>query len=284
MTQSTSFRVGLIGRSIQLSKSPALHMQEARAHGLDYVYELVDTDQRDLPDSALPDLLAEVEKRGFAGTNITHPYKQAVIPLLTSLSEDAAMLGAVNTVVFKDGARIGHNTDWYGFYENFSRGLPDVKRDSALLLGAGGAGVAVAHALLKLNIGTLYIFDADQARAQTLSEALNSRFGQGRAVAIDDPAKVMATVDGLINATPIGMLAHPGMPIAEDLIEPRHFVADIVYVPLMTELLTKAKAKGCAILTGGGMTVFQAVGAFRLFCGYEPDSQRMSAHFAELTR
>jgi len=282
MTDTKSFKVGLIGADIQLSKSPALHMREGAAHGLDYSYELVDVVARKLPESALPDLLNELESRGFAGTNITHPFKQAVLPHLHELSDDARMLGAVNTVVFKDGRRIGHNTDWYGFYESFMRGLPDAKRDRALLVGAGGAGVAVAHAALKLGITHLDICDRDFSRADHLAAELNARFGEGHAFAVKDPADSLPFADGLIHATPMGMPAHPGMPVMADLLEQRHWVADIVYMPLVTELLATAAQKGCRTLPGGGMTVFQAVGAFRLFCGREPDAERMTAHFTEI--
>lgn len=282
MTDTKSFKVGLIGADIQLSKSPALHMREGTAHGLDYSYELVDVVARKLPESALPDLLNELESRGFAGTNITHPFKQAVLPHLHELSDDARMLGAVNTVVFKDGRRIGHNTDWYGFYESFMRGLPDAKRDRALLVGAGGAGVAVAHAALKLGITHLDICDRDFSRAEHLAAELNARFGEGHAFAVKDPADSLPFADGLIHATPMGMPAHPGMPVKADLLEQRHWVADIVYMPLVTELLATAAQKGCRTLPGGGMTVFQAVGAFRLFCGREPDAERMTAHFTEI--
>lgn len=282
MTERTAYQVGLIGADIQLSKSPALHMREGRAHGLDYTYELVDINVRDVTETALPDLLAELEARGFAGTNITHPFKQAVIAHLDELSEDARMLGAVNTVVFKDGKRIGHNTDWYGFYESFQRGLPNARRDRALLIGAGGAGVAVAHAALKLGIGRLDIFDQDVDRSARLAHDLNTRFGEGRAMPAKTPAAVLGNADGLIHATPVGMPAHPGIPVDPDLIMSRHWVTDIVYMPLITRLIETAAGKGCQTLQGGGMAIFQAVGAFRLFCGREPDAERMSAHFAEM--
>lgn len=282
MTDKPTLRVGLIGTDIQLSKSPALHMREGAAQGIDYRYELLDIHARNLPESALPDLLAECEARGFAGTNITHPFKQAVIPLLDDLSEDARMLGAVNTVVLRDGKRVGHNTDWSGFYESFQRGLPDVTRDRALLIGAGGAGVAVAHAALKLGIGRLDIVDQAPTKAEALAEALNSRFGAGRAVAVNDAGRSLAQANGLIHATPVGMPAHPGIPVSIDQIEPHHWVADIVYMPLITDLIAAARKKGCRTLPGGGMAIFQAVGAFRLFSGLEPDAERMSAHFTEL--
>ncbi len=283
-TMKRAVLVGLIGADIQMSKSPALHECEGTLQGLDYRYELLDLAERGLPATALPALLAEMEARGFAGSNITHPCKQTVIEYLTDLSDDARMLGAVNTVVFDNGKRIGHNTDWYGFYENFRRGLPNVLRHRAVLLGAGGAGVAVAHAAMKLGIEHLAIFDQDIARSTKLAEDLNRRFSAERAFAITDVGKAMRTADGLIHATPTGMKNHPGLPIEESWLESHHWVADIVYMPLVTELLALATRIGCRTLPGGGMTVFQAAAAFKLFCGIEPDAERMSSHFTELCR
>ncbi|MDX8480146.1 shikimate dehydrogenase [Mesorhizobium sp. VK24D] len=278
------FLVGLIGADIQMSKSPALHEMEGRRQGLDYRYELLDFAERGLPASALPDLLEEEEQRGFAGSNITHPCKQTVIAHLNRLSEDAKMLGAVNTVVFRNGERIGHNTDWYGFYENFQRGLPDVAKSHAVLLGAGGAGVAVAHAAIKLGIERLSIFDQDAKRAETLARQLNDRFSRDCARATTDVGSALRSADGLIHATPTGMKSHPGLPIDAEWLLPRHWVADIVYMPLVTELLALAEGKGCRTLRGGGMTVYQAAAAFELFTGIAPDAERMSLHFTDLCR
>ncbi|TIV68223.1 MAG: shikimate dehydrogenase [Mesorhizobium sp.] len=278
------FLVGLIGADIQMSKSPALHEMEGRRQGLDYRYELLDFTERGLPASALPDLLDEEEQRRFAGSNITHPCKQTVIAHLNRLSEDAKMLGAVNTVVFRNGERIGHNTDWYGFYENFQRGLPDVAKSHAVLLGAGGAGVAVAHAAIKLGIERLSIFDQETKRAETLAQQLNDRFSLDRARATTDVGRALRSADGLIHATPTGMNSHPGLPIDAEWLLPRHWVADIVYMPLVTELLALAEGKGCRTLRGGGMTVYQAAAAFELFTGIAPDAERMTLHFTELCR
>ncbi|MBX5090282.1 shikimate dehydrogenase [Rhizobium lentis] len=281
---SNTFLVGLIGADIQMSKSPALHETEARNLKLDYHYELVDLAERGLPASALSGLLAELEDRGFAGSNITHPCKQTVIAHLTSLSEDAEMLGAVNTVVLRDGKRIGHNTDWYGFYKNFERGMPDAAKTHAVLLGAGGAGVAVAHAAIKLGIEMLSIFDQDTNRAAALADQLNRRFSRTCAQPIANVGAALDSADGLIHATPTGMRSHPGLPINPEWLHPRHWVADIVYMPLVTELLALAEKKGCRTLPGGGMTVFQAAAAFELFTGVKPDAERMSRHFEELCR
>ena len=280
---SRRIQVGLIGAGIQLSKSPALHMREAALHGLDYSYELFDLAQRGLTPAALPSLLAEAESRGFSGVNVTHPCKQLVLPLLTQLSPDAAAIGAVNTVTFQGGERTGYNTDWSGFYESFERNMPDVPRRKVLLLGAGGAGVAVAHAALKANVRHLFISDIDRQRAEQLCRQLNLRFGEHRASPRTDIDAAMTEVDGLIHATPTGMPHHPGLPINADMLSPRHWVAEIVYVPLATALVTLARRRGCKVLDGGGMAVFQAIGALRLFAGIEPDAQRMTRHFDQLS-
>jgi len=134
--------LGLIGSGIQASLTPAMHEQEGEAQGLRVLYQKIDLDRLGLGVEALGDLLVAAERMGFAGLNITFPCKQAVIPLLHDLSEDAHQLGAVNTVVLCDGKRVGHNTDCSGFAEGFRRGLPGVKRDRVVQLGAGGARAA----------------------------------------------------------------------------------------------------------------------------------------------
>jgi len=274
---------GLIGQGIGASRSPALHEREAAAQGLRMVYRLIDLDVLRLGPEALPELLTAAARLGFAGVNITFPCKQAVIAHLDELSPDAAALGAVNTVVFRDGRRVGHNTDGSGFAEGFRRGLPGEARTQVVQLGAGGAGAAVAHALLAEGTGQLAIADTDPARAAALATDLNARFGAGRAVAAADLAAALAEAEGLVNCTPVGMTKLPGMPLPAELLHKRLWVADIVYFPLETELLRTARALGCRTLDGGGMAVFQAVGAFRLFTGREPDAARMLRHFAEMS-
>lgn len=277
-----SYLVGLIGAGIQASRTPAMHERQGDRLGLRYLYRLIDLDALGLGAEALPELLRAAERMGFAGLNITHPCKQAVIAHLTELSDDARAIGAVNTVVLDGGRRIGHNTDWLGFAESFRRGLPGVSQRSVVLLGAGGAGVAVAHAALSAGADLLTIFDVDAARAQTLVMNLNRRFGAGRAQVGEDLADAMAHADGLIHATPTGMANHPGLPLPAELLSARHWVAEIVYFPLETELLRAARAHGCRTLDGGGMAVFQAYEAFRLFTGRTPDADDMLRHFAAL--
>ncbi|MFI6493379.1 shikimate dehydrogenase [Streptomyces sp. NPDC050564] len=279
-----SYLVGLIGSGIGPSLSPALHEREADRQGLRCLYRLIDIDTLGVGPEAVGDLVSAARDLGFNGLNITHPCKQLVIGHLDELSVGAEALGAVNTVVFEGGRAIGHNTDVTGFAASFARGLPDVSLERVVQLGAGGAGAAVAHAVLTLGAGHITVVDAMPERAADLAAALNRHFGEGRADAATPDAlgSLLAHADGIVHATPTGMAAHPGLPFPAELLHPGLWVAEVVYRPLETELLRTARALGCATLDGGGMAVFQAADAFRLFTGREPDSARMLADIAEL--
>jgi shikimate dehydrogenase len=259
-----------------------MHEREGAEQGLRYIYKLIDLDVLRLGPEVLPELVAAARRMGFAGLNITYPCKQAILPLLDELTDDARALGAVNTVVFQDGRSIGHNTDWWGFAESFRRELADAGRGRVVQFGAGGAGAAVAHALLTLGIGQVGIVDTDHERAARLAAELCERFGLQRAAAVTDLQRAVADADGVVNTTPVGMAKHPGMALPAELLRADLWVADIVYFPLETELLRTARAIGCRTMGGGGMAVFQAVGAFRLFTGVEPDPERMRQHFQSM--
>ncbi len=277
--------MGLIGAEIGTSLSPQLHEREADELGLRYFYQLIDIDQLGLRADEVGSLLSEARRMGFRGLNITHPCKQVVVRYLDDLSPTAAALGAVNTIEFTDGRMTGHNTDSSGFEAAFARGLPGVRMRHVVILGAGGAGAAVAHALLRLGAQRLTIADVVSSRAHRLTAALRTQFDPDWVRAADpgDLATAMADADGLVNATPVGMEPQTGMPLPEDLLRPETWVADIVYRPLETELLARARARGCQTLPGSGMLVFQAADAFRLFTGRAPDIERMLAHLASLT-
>ncbi|AWS44754.1 shikimate dehydrogenase [Streptosporangium sp. 'caverna'] len=278
----TSHLVGLIGAGVSPSLSPPLHEREADFHGLRYLYRLIDIADLGLDAEAAGDLVRAARQLGYTGLNITHPCKQTVIKHLDELSPDAAMLGAVNTVVFDGDRAIGHNTDWTGFARSFTRGLPDASTRRIVQLGAGGAGAAVAHALLTLGAGRITLVDVQPDRAVSLAAELADRFGAGRAEAATELAGLLPDADGLVNVTPTGMAAHPGLPLPADLLHPALWVADVVYRPLETELLRRARTLGCRTLDGGGMVVFQAAHAFHLFTGCEPDAERMLAHLTDL--
>jgi len=273
------FRTGLVGSGILASRSPALHMQEGRALGLEVDYRLFDLEQIDGGVTALGAVLTAAERAGFAGLNVTHPCKQQVIPLLDELSEDARAIGAVNTVVFRAGRRIGHNTDWVGFDMGLRTQLQQARLGRVLQLGAGGAGAAVAYALLRAGVQHLQIADLDAAKAEHLVRALAPQFSERRIQARPAAVSSLAAYDGLVNATPVGMAKYPGTPLAIDLLTPQQWVAEIIYFPMETELLRAARAIGCRTVDGGDMAVFQAAEALRLFTGHTPDAQRMLRAF-----
>ena len=275
-----SYRVGLIGADIGPSLSPGLHEREARELGLDYTYERIDIAQLGVPAERVGELLRMARGLGFRGVNITHPCKQSVLGYLDELSDDAAQLGAVNTVVFTPEGAVGHNTDWPGFQRSFTRGLPDVALHHAVLIGAGGAGSAAAHAALSLGVERLVIHDERSDQAERLVTALRERYGADRVGVCERLDVECRRADGLIHATPTGMAEHPGMPLDPDLIHRDLWVAEVVYRPLETELLRHARRVGCQTLDGGGMAVIQAALSFELFTGRAPDLERMLRHFA----
>ncbi len=276
----TSRLVGLVGAGIGPSRTPFMHEAEGAAQGLAYVYRRIDLEVLGLSPADLPEILGWAERLGFDGLNVTHPCKQAILPHLHELAPAAAAIGAVNTVVLREGRRIGHNTDATGFLEAFRRGLPDAPREQVVQLGAGGAGAAVAWALLEAGVRTLRLHDLDRERVAATIARLAPRFPAAELAPVGDLAAALTRAQGLVNATPVGMAGHPGTPLPVDLLRPDLWVVDIVYFPLETELLRAARARGCRTLDGAGMAVFQAVEAFRLFTGRAADPARMARHFA----
>lgn len=286
MSSERKLLVGLIGAGIQRSLTPAMQEEEARHHGLRLHYQLIDLDRTRVGADALPTLLASARTMGFAGLNITFPCKQAVIPLLDGLSDEARAMGAVNTVVFhgdgRDVRAIGHNTDGSGWAWGFRRALPNARVDRVVLLGAGGAGSAIAHALLRLGTQRLAVVDSDAARAAELAAQLAALYGADRVESGADAAAALAGASGLVHATPTGMDKLPGLPLDAALLRRELWVSEIVYFPLETALLKAARRIGCATADGGHMAVGQAFGAFELFTGEQPDAARMDAHFRRL--
>jgi shikimate dehydrogenase len=271
--------LGLIGQGIALSRSPAMHMNEASANGLTSVYQKIDLEVLQKDVSHLGELLNSAKNMGFTGLNITYPCKQAIIPLLDDLSPDAKALQAVNTVVFKNGKAIGHNTDCYGYAENFRQNLQDADYDKVVQFGTGGAGVAVSHALLCMGVKQLTLIDLDETRVDEAIRLLEITHGKGKIVKTKDREKSVKAANGIVNCTPIGMAKLPGTAFPTQWLKPSQWVSEIVYFPLETQLLKEAKAIGCKVVNGSGMTIYQAVEAFRLFTGVEPDARRMQATF-----
>ncbi|MET0899873.1 MAG: shikimate dehydrogenase [Mycobacterium sp.] len=278
------YLVGLVGTGVGPSLTPALHMAEGRAQGLDYVYRTLDLSTLGLAPERVGDVLSWARMLGYDALNITHPCKQLVIPHLDEVDDVAAALGAVNTVVFTDDGAVGFNTDTSGFALGFTEGLPDAATGNVILIGAGGAGTAVADALLRLGTEHLTIVDLDIERATALAHDLAARHPLARidASSFDKLSVLLPGSDGVVHATPTGMAEHPGVPFDTDQLHPGLWVADIVYRPLDTELLQAARAAGCRTLDGGHMAVHQATEAFALITGVSGDAERMSRHFRSL--
>lgn len=276
--------IGLVGNGIGRSLSPLLHHREADRQNIRLIYTTIDSHELGLDAADLPDLLRWARTLGFRGLNVTYPFKQAIVEHLDELSSEARAVGAVNTVVFEGGRAKGYNTDWSGFRRSFERSFAQVPQDRVVQLGAGGAGSAVAHAMLTIGAGHLTLVDLDIEKAKQLGEVLAGEFGATRVStgAPADLASLLATADGVINTTPIGMAHHPGSPIPESDLRPDLWVADIVYRPTETALLRAAAAIGAPTLNGTGMNVFQAVAAFEYFTGATATVDGMLADSAEL--
>ncbi len=268
------FLTGLIGYPIAQSAAPAMHERAAAARGARCHYQLIEVAGAGRDD--LRAMLDGVRRLGFAGVNVTFPYKEAVVDLLDDIAPDARAIGAVNTIV-ADGARlVGYNTDATGFRRAIESLLASAPRGPIALIGAGGVGKAIAFALAGLGVAELRIVDTDAAKAAQLAGQLQGRH------AVRSAAGVEAALDGavgLVNATPVGMLPNRDSPVPETLLRQAMWVADAVYTPLWTPLLTAAKANGATVLTGRDLAINAAADAFELFTGLTPSADAMRDAF-----
>lgn len=281
--------LGLIGVNIMKSLSPAMHQAEGAHHGLNVFYHLIDLanlsqSAQALPtgNDALPNLFHTAQQMGFAGLNITYPCKQAVIPLIDEVALDAAAIGAVNTVVFKNGKSYGYNTDCSGYSIALKEKLGARPLGRVVLVGTGGAGAAVAHGIMALGATHLTLVDTDVAKAQGLALNIATHYGIDKVAAATDAKDALTHADGLVNATPLGMAGIGGMCVPAEWIQSKHWVSDVVYSPLVTPMLQTAQDKGCTTIGGDGMNLWQAVKAFELFTGKQGNAQRMEHYHKAL--
>jgi shikimate dehydrogenase len=236
-----------------------------------------------LPGRRLPQLLDAIKTAGFAGTNITYPFKQDILPLLDAVDPEAAQVGAINTVaILPDGRTTGYNFDRRGWRHSFeeSLGAASAQGATVVLVGAGGAGHAVSFALMDLGVALLVVHDRDGVRANALCGGLARHFGASRCRVASDLGREIAAADGVVNATQVGMRGFPGNPVPTSALKSSHWAADVIYTPVDTEFIKAATAKGARVLSGNGMCVHQAVEAFRLFTGITPDIARLHRAFA----
>ncbi len=280
--------LGLFGVNILKSLSPAMHQEEGRHHGLNVFYQLMDfatmgtANETVIGAADLPLLFKTAQQMGFAGLNITYPCKQAVLPLLDEISPDAAAIGAVNTVVFKGGRSFGFNTDCSGYGIALREKLGDRPLGRVVLVGSGGAGAAVAHAVMGLGASHLTLIDTDASKSQALATSITKRFGEDKVSTAVDAQNALLSADGLINGTPIGMSGIGGICVPADWIQAKHWVSDVVYSPLVTPMLQVASDKGCTTIGGDGMNLWQGVEAFKLFTGLTADAARMQRYHKAL--
>jgi shikimate dehydrogenase len=275
--QSRRFLTALLGAPIAQSAAPAMHERAAEALELRCHYQLIEIAGAGQDELRL--LLEGIRRLGFAGVNVTFPYKEAVVDLLDELSPGAALIGAVNTVVVRDGRLIGHNTDTTGFARAITRLVTATAHGPVALIGAGGVGKAIAFALAELRVSDLRIFDSGRAKAAKLAAQLD---GHAKATVTDSVEDALRGAVGVVNASPVGMLPSLGTPVPDHLLHAGLWVADAVYSPLWTPLLTAAKAKGATVMTGRDLAIYQAADAFELFTGLVPSTAEMGTAFDEV--
>lgn len=291
MITERSFLLGLIGINVAGSLTPPMHEAEALRQGLSLVYRSIDPSlmrgmgTQGAPEPDWPKVVERAVDFGYSGFNVTHPAKRAVIPALDALDEDAELLGAVNTITMSQGRLIGRNTDHCGFSEALAAIAVDPTQGEVVQVGAGGAGAAVAYALLKAGVPRLSIVDIDPESAQALIRRLSSAFDAARMRALSPdevPGAVRGAV-GVVNATPIGMTGvSDASPIDPEVLHPGLWVGDVIYRPQRTRLVRAADALGCPAFGGARMAVGQAAVSFELFTGRAADPDAMLATFDEL--
>jgi shikimate dehydrogenase len=265
---------GLVGAPIKHSATPTTHEAAARALGLLCHYHLIEIAGADA--AKLRAILDGIRLIGFAGINVTFPYKEAVLPLLDELSPDARAMGAVNTVVVREGRLVGYNTDASGMRRAAQPLVEESERGPVAIVGAGGVGKACAFALASLGVRDIRLFETDAAKALALKASLGERAGVTIAASV---AGALEGAAGLFNGTPIGMLPNRDSPVPSRLLHAGLWVADAVYSPLWTPLLIAARAAGARVMTGRDLAVYQGVDAFALFSGREPSATVMGEAF-----
>ncbi|GAA1187955.1 shikimate dehydrogenase [Nesterenkonia xinjiangensis] len=268
--------IGLIGHGVGPSLTPRMHELEGARHGLRHIYRTVELSETEDPAAELERLLTAAETFGFDGLNLTHPVKQTAIPLLDELSDPALRVEAVNTVVWRQGRRVGHNTDVSGFAASLEDAIGPQPRGRVVLLGAGGAGSAAAHALASAGLDRLTVVDVDRRRAEEVAGAVAQHHEVNSAAATPhELPTLLPEANGLVNATPIGMAHHPGSPVPRHHLHPGLWVCDVIYRPVDTPLLLEARSLGCRTVSGLGMAMHQAAEAFEIFTGEPADRKAM---------
>lgn len=256
---------GVIGAPIGHSRSPALHGYWLKELGIRGHYIPMEVAQADLEQA-----IRMLPKLGFVGVNVTIPHKERVVALADVVSDRAALMGAANTLTFREDGRIyADNTDGYGFLENLKTGAPqwDPHAGPTAVFGAGGAARAVVASLLDAGVPEIRLSNRTKTRAEALRDEFGSR------VHVYDWVQAGAMLDGattVVNTSSLGMEGKAEFKVPLDALSPKAIVTDIVYTPLETTLLREARANGCTVVDGLGMLIYQAIPGFERWFGQRP--------------
>ena len=279
MIKGTTKNLGVMGWPIAHSLSPVLQNAAIEEAGLDYVYISLP-----VPPEKLKEAVAGLRAMQFTGWNVTIPHKQAIMAELDAVDEDARIIGAVNTVVNRDGHLTGYNTDCIGFMQPLAQQGFLPKGKEATILGAGGAARAVIWGLLRAKVKRITLGVRNPAKAARLAEEF-AAYGEIQVLHWEDSAfaEHLAVTDLLVNTTPLGMSPHvEGMPPVDwTKLKKDALVYDIIYTPERTRFLSEAQAHGHAIINGEGMLAGQGAAAFTLWTGVAPDLALMKRALRE---
>lgn len=279
MIKGTTKNLGVMGWPIAHSLSPVLQNAAIEEAGLDYVYISLP-----VPPEKLKEAVAGLRAMQFTGWNVTIPHKQAIMAELDAVDEDARIIGAVNTVVNRDGHLTGYNTDCIGFMQPLAQQGFLPKGKEATILGAGGAARAVIWGLLRAKVKRITLGVRNPAKAARLAEEF-AAYGEIQVLHWEDSAfaEHLAVTDLLVNTTPLGMYPHvEGMPPVDwTKLKKDALVYDIIYTPERTRFLNEAQAHGHAIINGEGMLAGQGAAAFTLWTGVAPDLALMKRALRE---
>jgi shikimate dehydrogenase len=276
MAMAETIRLGLIGDNIGASRAPRLHVLAGRQYGIEVTYERLVP--RELGEDFDP-LFDRVARAGYRGINVTYPYKERAAQRVRIDDPQLRAMGSVNTVLFEAEGPRGFNTDHTGFLAAY-RQVREAMPGHVLLIGAGGVGRSIAFALATLGAQQVRITDIDPARADALAETLRRSFPGLALRRGADAVELAEGVTGLVNATPVGMIGHPGMPLPRAALNGASWAFDAVYTPVETEFLAAANAAGARIISGYELFIGQGVDAWRLFTGLPVDEARLRADLA----
>lgn len=267
----------LLGNPLGHTLSPAMHNRLFEKLDLDYLYLPVEVSAEDLET-----VFSGLKKMNVAGFNVTIPHKIAIMDKLDELDPLAKVIGAVNTICIKEGRSIGYNTDGEGFVKYLETTLnTSIENKKIFIIGCGGASRGISMTMASRGAAKIYLCNRTASKAEAVAGEINVKIRPCAEAIPQTPAemeKALAECDILVNATSVGMQPHADdIPIDEALLRKELAVADLVYMPLMTRLLSAAQQRGCAIVKGHGMLVHQGALGFKMWTGVEPIIEEMFA-------